>query len=540
VNGTASHKGWYLPGSEPPVAGGGGLVGAIQRLGADVAIVQTEQGAGWASGGAPVITGPAPQPAGTGALPLLAWIGPLRPSDLGDPAFRRTYGVRANYVAGAMANGIGSVEVVVAMARAGLLGVFGSAGLPVERIEQAIDRVQRDVGSLPYGFNLIHSPNEPGAEDATVDLYLRRGVRVISASAYSKLTPALVRYRLAGLTAGPDGAVRIGNRLLAKISRPEVAEPFLRPAPARIVQGLLQSGQITAEQARLAELVPMADDLTAEADSGGHTDRRPLPVLLPLILGLRDRIQAEQGYVAPVRVGAAGGLGTPAAVAAAFQLGAAYVLTGSINQACVEAGTSPMVKAMLAQAGFADVGMAPAGDMFEQGAEVQVLKRGTLFPQRAGRLREWYRRYDTIDQLTTDERAELDRILGQPVDQVWASCEQFFAARDPGQLERAARDPRHKMALIFRWYLGLSSRWAIGGQADRRVDTQIWCGPAMGAFNDWTRGTFLADPQARRVDVVAANLLAGAAALIRARALQQQGVDPGPHACTWAPRPLAS
>jgi trans-AT polyketide synthase/acyltransferase/oxidoreductase domain-containing protein len=538
MNGVASHKGWYLPGSSAPTLGADGLVGAIQRLDADVAIVQTEPGPAWTSGGAPVLTGPAPRPAGTDALALLAWTGPLLPSSLGDPAFLRTYGVRAAYVAGAMANGIGSEEIVLAMARAGLLGVFGAAGLPIPRVEAAIDRITREIGGATFGVNLIHAPNEPGHEDATVDLFLRRGVRVISASAYSKLTPALVRYRLAGLSVGPDGAPRIGHRLLAKISRPEVAEPFLRPAPPKIVAALLASGAITEVQARLAERVPMADDLTAEADSGGHTDRRPLPVLLPLILALRDRIQDELGYATPVRVGAAGGLGTPAAVAAAFQLGAAYVLTGSVNQACVEAGTSPMVKDMLAQAGFADVGMAPAGDMFEQGAEVQVLKRGTLFPQRASRLREWYRRHDRLEDLPADERAELDKILGQPVEAVWASCEAFFAERDPSQLERAARDPRHRMALVFRWYLGLSSRWAIGGVPERRMDTQIWCGPAMGAFNDWTRDTFLARPAERRVAVVAANLMAGAAALIRARALQQQGVALPAAAHAWAPRPL--
>ena len=28
-------------------------------------------------------------------------------------------------------------------------------------------------------------------------------------------------------------------------------------------------------------------DITAEADSGGHTDQRPLPVLVPLLLKLR-------------------------------------------------------------------------------------------------------------------------------------------------------------------------------------------------------------------------------------------------------------
>jgi trans-AT polyketide synthase, acyltransferase and oxidoreductase domains len=532
-------KGWYLLGDAPASTDRSGLLTALQELDRDVAVVQRGSDLAWTWGGAPILTGPAPQPAGTDALPLLAWVAPLTPGRLGDPAFLRAYGVRAPYVAGAMANGIGSVEVVVAMARAGLMGFFGAAGLPLPRIEEAVARIQAQVGGLPHGFNLIHSPADPRAEQDTVDLYLSRGVHVVSASAFMKLTAPLVQYRASGLVRAADGRILRRNRVLAKISRPEVAEAFLRPAPERMLRALLDAGRITPEQAHLAARVPMADDLTAEADSGGHTDRRPLPVLLPLMQDLRDRIQAELSLAEPVRIGAAGGLGTPAAVAAAFQLGAGYVLTGTINQACVEAGTSPMVKTMLAQAGLADVAMAPAGDMFEHGAEVQVLRRGTLFAQRAEKLRRWYRRCDRLEDLTAEERDELEtRILRQPVDAVWASCEGFFRERDPAQLERAARDPRHKMALVFRWYLGLSSRWAIAGEADRRADVQVWCGPAIGAFNTWTRGSFLERPEARHVDVVAANLLCGAAALLRARDLLRQGVDPGPEAHAFVPRPL--
>ena len=78
-------------------------------------------------------------------------------------------------MSGAMANGISSVEVVEAMGRGGMLGIFGAAGLSVEAVERAIDRIQRGPAArLPYGFNLIHSPHEPAIESAVVDLYLRR------------------------------------------------------------------------------------------------------------------------------------------------------------------------------------------------------------------------------------------------------------------------------------------------------------------------------------------------------------------------------
>ena len=200
-----------------------------------------------------------------------------------------------------------------------------------------------------------------------------------------------------------------------------------------------------------------------------------------------------------------------------------------------------MVKEMLASAASSDVDMAPAGDMFEQGAEVQVLKRGTLFAMRGRHLYELYKRHDRIEDIPSDVRKKLEtQVFRRSFDDIWNECTAFFAERDPDQLTRASKDSRHKMALIFRWYLGLSSRWAITGDSTRKADTQIWCGPGIGAFNDWTRGTFLEKPQNRRVAVVAANLLAGAAALTRCRQLLQQGVDAGPEANRWTPRPLAN
>ncbi|WP_211265469.1 beta/alpha barrel domain-containing protein [Actinacidiphila oryziradicis] len=269
---------------------------------------------------------------------------------------------------------------------------------------------------------------------------------------------------------------------------------------------------MSAEQSELAARAPMADDLTVEADSAGHTDRQPLITAMPSMLALRDRIARAHRYPVPVRVGAAGGIGTPQAALAAFNLGAAYIVTGSVNQSCLEAGTSPEVKALLAAAGHGDYAMAPAADMFEAGAEVQVLRRGTLFPGRARRLHELYRSHHGLDDLSAADRERLERkILQRPVAEVWQETAEYLARHHPDQLARAEHDQRHRMALLFRWYLGQSSRWAVSGDQGRSGDFQVWCGPAMGAFNEWVAGSELRDPAHRRVADVAHHLLQGAA-----------------------------
>jgi PfaD family protein len=509
--------GWWWPDGLPPASDAESARRILGDLHSTAYVVGTGPGSAVAQGGTCELGKPAGEP---GSYPLRAYLPPLPPESLGDGGFLRDHGVKFPYMTGAMANGIASVELVEAIANGGMLGSFGAAGLSIERITAAIDRLQKSLAEKPFAINLIHSPNEPAHEAALADLLLKRGVNRVEASAYLDLTPAIVRYRLAGLSKG-----KIGNRVIAKVSRSEVATRFLSPAPARIVQELLAAKLITQEQAELGATVPMCDDLTGEADSGGHTDNRPAITLLPTLLALRDRLQAQFKFDNPVRVGLGGGIGTPAGVAGAFALGAAYVVTGSINQACVESGSSDVVRKMLAEAGQADVIMAPAADMFEMGVKLQVLKRGTMFAMRGQKLFELYRGYPSWEAIPAAERVQVEKnLLRASFEEIWNETRDFFARRDPTQLAKAEAEPKHKMALVFRWYLGLSSRWANVGEPSRQLDYQIWCGPSMGAFNEWAKGSHLETPANRKAVNVAYNLLFGACVHLRRESLRQQGV----------------
>jgi PfaD family protein len=337
-----------------------------------------------------------------------------------------------------------------------------------------------------------------------------------------------------------NGRVVAPNRIVAKVSRPEVARKFLSPPPDALLRELVSVGEISAEQAQMAATIPMAEDLTVEADSGGHTDNRPAFTLLPAMIALRDECAQRFLYENAPRVGAAGGISTPHSAVAAFAMGAAYVLIGSANQACLETGTSDVVRRMLAEAEQTDVTMAPAADMFEMGVELQVLKRGTLFPMRARNLYRLYQAHDALESIGSSERAALEKtVFRASLREVWDETRRFWSERDPSQVERAERDAKHRMALVFRWYLGKSSRWANTGEPTRQTDYQVWCGPAMGAFNEWARGSFLESWQNRSVVAVARNIMHGAAVLTRVQMLRSQGVALCNDQIDVAPRPLA-
>ena len=463
-----------------------------------------------------------PEAAGQEATKLFSgMVLPCSLESLGNPEFCRDHGIRYPYLGGSMAKGISSVAMVKEFGRAGMLGFFGAAGLSLEAVEVAITDLQQS--GIPFGFNLIHSPAEPELEKALVELYLRHKIPLIEASAFLALTLPIIRYRTHGIYRNSAGEVMTPNRVIAKVSREEVAARFFAPPSQKYLQLLVDSGDLTAEQAEMAAEIPVAQDLTVEADSGGHTDNRPALALFPTILAQKEQFQRQYGYRDQLRVGLGGGIATPASAAAAFSMGAAYLMTGSVNQACVESGTCAEVRKMLAETRQADITMAPSGDMFEMGVKVQVVKRGTMFSIRANKLFELYRAYDGLDELPATEREKLEKTFFRaPLTTIWEQTRSYFSARDPRQVEKAAADPKYKMALVFRWYLGQSPVWANSGDASRKIDYQIWCGPAMGAFNEWVRGSFLEDVSQRKVVSVAYNLLFGAAVQLRANQLQQQ------------------
>lgn len=515
------------------------LSGLLPRMREPLHIVRGTCGRiGLAMGGEIVISGTHRE----GDYPLMATLPALYPEWIGDRSFGEVHGARFPYVAGEMANGIATTRLVIAMGQAEMLSFFGAAGLPFERVEEAVDELASKLGdSAPWGVNLIHSPNEAALENRVADLLIRRRVARISASAFMAITPAVVRCAASGLRIDPaSGRIERRHQVFAKISRPEVATLFMSPPPAQMLQALVAQGLLTSTEAQLAGRLPIAEDITVEADSGGHTDNQALVAIFPTILALRDELSARHGYSRPIRVGAAGGLGTPAAVAAAFALGAAYVLTGSINQAAVESGLSETGKAMLAKADLPDVIMAPAADMFELGVRVQVLKRGTMFGVRAAKLYETYRAHASLEAIPADLRERLERdVLRATFGEIWVETQRFWQRRDPAEVARAERDPKHRMALVFRWYLGKASRWAIDGESSRRVDYQIWCGPAMGSFNRWASGSFLAEPANRTVVQIALNLLEGAAVLTRAHQVRTYGVAVPETLFQFRPRPLS-
>ncbi len=381
-----------------------------------------------------------PVPASNGDGEVAVRVPACRLEDLGDASFRTDHGLRYALMSGAMANGIGSVEIVEAMGRRGLLGIFGAAGLPLNEVERAIDRIQHLLGdSVPYGVNLIHSPGEPELEAAVVDLFLRRRVRLVEASAFLNLTLPVVRYRVAGLARDESGRSSRQTASSPRSRGSKLLPSSWLPRPPRCFESWSPPARSRPSKRSGRREFPMADDITAEADSGGHTDNQPAIVMLPTMLNLRDTMSERYNYDRPLRVGAAGGISTPWAAAAALAMGAAYLVTGSVNQSCVEAATSDACPADARTGttiGYRDGTRGGHVRDGGQGASSQARHAVRDAGRQALRVLSGVRR-PRPDSRWPSGRTSRRRSFRAPLETIWEQTKEYFQQRDPSRIDRA-------------------------------------------------------------------------------------------------------
>jgi trans-AT polyketide synthase/acyltransferase/oxidoreductase domain-containing protein len=145
-------------------------------------------------------------------------------------------------------------------------------------------------------------------------------------------------------------------------------------------------------------------------------------------------------------------------------------------------------------------------------------RRGLFFPARANKLYELYQRHESLDQIDqATMRLIEERYFQRSFEDVWNETRDHYRKIDPDALAVIERSPKRKMALIFRWYFVHATRLAMRGAEGRRVDYQVHCGPALGAFNQWVKGTELKPWRNRHVADLAERIMCGAAKLLTDR-----------------------
>ena len=83
----------------------------------------------------------------------------LTAEDFGDTEFKKTYGLKYALYGGAMANGIASSDMAIALGKAGCMGSYGSGGQRLEVVAREIDKMKEALGDKPFLVNMLSNRN---------------------------------------------------------------------------------------------------------------------------------------------------------------------------------------------------------------------------------------------------------------------------------------------------------------------------------------------------------------------------------------------
>lgn len=240
-------------------------------------------------------------------------------------------------------------DVVVAVSKAGGMGVFGAASLPPERLEEELAWIDAHIGGKPYGVDLI-VPNSfagkgesrsalppiPDEHKAFVaDLLGKHGV-----DEGNLALPAVGGGLGENMT--DDGAAKlleVAFRHPIKL----IANALGVPPPLMLELGKRHNVPVAAlvgtRDHALAQVRAGVDILVvAGGEAGGHCGEVATMVLVPEVASAVEAV----GATTPIL--AAGGIVTGRQMAAAMAMGAHGAWTGSVWLTTAEAETNPVVK----------------------------------------------------------------------------------------------------------------------------------------------------------------------------------------------------
>ena len=241
-------------------------------------------------------------------------------------------------------------DVVVAVSKAGGIGVLGAVGFSLEQLQEELDWIDAHVGDRPYGVDTVIPQKYEGMDQLDPEKLLADLERSIPAEHRAFVEKLLSEHGVppAEDSNGPKGGLLGWTQATAE---PQVEEALKRKnvklfanalgtPPEDIIQEVKSQGVLIGAlcgkiKQALAHKQAGLDFIVAQGgEGGGHTGEIGSIVLWPQIIDA----------VGDLPVLAAGGIGNGRQMASALAMGAQGIWTGSMWLTVEEAFTQPAQK----------------------------------------------------------------------------------------------------------------------------------------------------------------------------------------------------
>ena len=241
-------------------------------------------------------------------------------------------------------------DVVVAVSKAGGIGVLGAVGFSPEQLKEALDWIDAHIGDYPYGVDTVIPQKYEGMDNKDPEELLEQ-LKALVPDEHKQFAENLLQEAgvpEADVSNGPDGGLlgwteaTAGPQIEEALKRKNVKliANALGTPPADIIKKIQDKGILIGalcgkiKQAKAHKEAGLDFIIAQGGEGGGHTGEIGSIVLWPQIIDA----------VGDLPVLAAGGIGNGRQMAAALAMGAQGVWAGSLWLTVEEAMTQPAQK----------------------------------------------------------------------------------------------------------------------------------------------------------------------------------------------------
>ena len=250
-------------------------------------------------------------------------------------------------------------DVVVAVSKAGGLGVLGAVGFTADELEAELRWIDEHIGGHPYGVDIVIPQQYEGVGELDADkleAQLRAMIptqhrdyarKVLTDQGVPELPDGERAHELLGWTAATAGPL---VETALRHERVRLIANALGTPPPDVVQKIQGEGRLvgalsgSVKHARAHQAAGLDFVVCQGSEGGGHTGDVGSIVLWPEVIRA----------VEPMPVLAAGGIGSGRQMVAALAMGAEGVWTGSIWLTVEESHCPPAQKESYLRAGSRD------------------------------------------------------------------------------------------------------------------------------------------------------------------------------------------
>ena len=253
-------------------------------------------------------------------------------------------------------------DVVVAVSKAGGMGVFGAVNLPPERLEEELKWIDDHIDGMPYGIDLIVPNNYEGKGEQIKNEEI---IKAVPQEHKNFVNSILEAHNIEG---EENSEIKKGSSQFGRNLSDEGAESTLEVAlkhPIKLIANalgvppkiMLELGKkhnvavaalVGAKEHAIKQVEAGVDILIVSGgEAGGHCGDVSTMVLVPEVYNSIKEIK-------DVPILAAGGITTGGQMAAAMSMGADGAWCGSVWLTTSEAETNPVVKEKMLAASSRD------------------------------------------------------------------------------------------------------------------------------------------------------------------------------------------